>query len=88
MLHLDTRHRLVLRLRGLLQQSKPGHGAGRPRKQVGLLERENRSLKQVVCRLRGLVRRLRAELQAQIDEMRAKTSVLKTPKRERPSEEW
>ena len=53
-------------------------------------ERENRSLKQVVCRLRGLVRRLRAELQAQIDEMRAKTSVLKTPKqaRGRPSEEW
>ena len=36
-----------------------------------------------MCRLRGLVRRLRAELQAQIDEMRAKTSVLKTPKRER-----
>ena len=36
-----------------------------------------------MCRLRGLVRRLRAELQAKIDEMRAKTSVLKTPKRER-----
>ena len=62
---------------------KPGHGAGRPRKQVEVLKRENRSLKQVVCRLRGLVRRLWAELQAKIDEMRAKTSVLKTPKRER-----
>ena len=36
-----------------------------------------------MCRLRGLVRRLTAELQAQIDEMRPKTSVLKTPKRER-----
>ena len=53
---------------------KPGHGAGRPRKQIELLKRENRSLKQVVCRLR--------ELQAKIDEMRAKTSVPKTPKRE------
>ena len=28
---------------------KPSHGAGRPRKQVELLKRENRSLKQVVC---------------------------------------
>ena len=62
---------------------KPGHGAGRPRKQAERLKRENRSLKQVVCRLRGLVRRLRAELQAKIHEMCAKTSVLKTPKRER-----
>ena len=62
---------------------KPGRGAGRPRKQVELLKREIRSLKQVVCRLRGLVRRLKAELQAKIDEMRAKKSVLKTPKRER-----
>ena len=62
---------------------KPGHGAGRPRKQAELLKRENRSLKHIVCRLRELVRRLRAELQAKIDEMRAKTSVLKTPKRER-----
>ena len=62
---------------------KPGRGAGRPRKQVELLKREIRSLKQVVCRLRGLVRRLKAELQAKIDKMRAKTSVLKTPKRER-----
>ena len=42
---------------------KPGHGAGRPRKQVELLKRENRSLKQVVCRLRGMVRRLRAASQ-------------------------
>ena len=50
---------------------KPGHGAGWPRKHVELLKRENRPLKQVVCRLRGLVRRLRA------------ASVLKTPKRER-----
>ena len=58
---------------------KPGRGAGRPRKQVELLKRENRSLKQVVCRLRGLDRRLRAELQAK---MRAKTSELKTLKRE------
>ena len=32
-----------------------------------LLKRENRSLEQVVCRLRGLVRRLRVELQATID---------------------
>ena len=64
---------------------KPGHGAGRPRKQVELLKRESRSLKQVVCRLRGLVRRLRAELQAKMDEMRAKTSVLPAG---RPIEEW
>ena len=63
--------------------AEPGHGAGRPRKQVELLKRENRLLKQVVCRLRGLVRRLRAELQAKIGEMRAKTSVLKMPERER-----
>ena len=82
-LHLDTRHSLVLRLRGLLQQSNPETELAGPRKQVELLKRENRSLKHVVCRLRGSVRRLRAELQAKIDEMRPKTSVLKTPKRER-----
>ena len=81
-LHLDTRQMLVFRLRGLLQQSKLGRGAGWPRKQVELLKRENRSLKQVVCRLRGLVRLLTAELQAKIDETRAKTSVLNSPKRE------
>ena len=46
-------------------------------------EKRNRSLRQVVRKLRGLVRRLKAELQAKIDEMRAKTSVLNTPKRER-----
>ena len=33
-------------------------GTGRPQKQVELLHKENRSLKQVVRRLRGLVRRL------------------------------
>ena len=81
-LHLDTRHRLVLAPARPAPAVKPGHGAGRPRKQVELLKRENRSLKQVVCGLRGLVRRLRAELQAKIDEIRPKTS-LKTPKRER-----
>ena len=42
------------------QAIKSGRGAGTPRKHVEMLKRQNRSLKQVLCTLRGLARQLRA----------------------------